>query len=332
MNNSILINRNILWISIIGVFLVLIAGLRSSEVSKDAMGYISILYNLEHIQTITIEPSFSLIAFIVNYNETYLFLVYAIFAIVIKLIAIKRISIFPLFSIFVYISLYFILFEMTQIRVGVAIGIFLLSIKDIYERNIFNFLVKIAFATFFHYSMLITLFAFFINPKKINKSIYIILPLIAVAISIFSNKLNLIHNILNILISIGPEFLKYKFQLISDNILLEKLGEINIFNFQYLSYIIIYYLLLIKIDLLQMKNKYTILFLKLFAIAIISFYTLSSIPVLAFRISNIFGSVLILLLPMILLIFKDKKMPIIILSLWLLLNFVVYGILGLLKW
>jgi hypothetical protein len=137
---------------------------------------------------------------------------------------------------------------------------------------------------------------------------------------------------LNILISIGPEFLKYKFQLISDNILLEKLGEINIFNFQYLSYIIIYYLLLIKIDLLQMKNKYTILFLKLFAIAIISFYTLSSIPVLAFRISNIFGSVLILLLPMILLIFKDKKMPIIILSLWLLLNFVVYGILGLLKW
>ena len=92
MNNSILINRNILWISIIGVFLVLIAGLRSSEVSKDAMGYISILYNLEHIQTITIEPSFSLIAFIVNYNETYLFLVYAIFAIVIKLIAIKRIN------------------------------------------------------------------------------------------------------------------------------------------------------------------------------------------------------------------------------------------------
>lgn len=98
--------------------------------------------------SISIEPTFEIISYLTNFNERIVFFIYAL-AVSIKFLAIRQISKFPFLSIFTYISLYFVLLEMTQIRAGVAIGIFLLSIKDIYNRNLINFSLKIIAATLF---------------------------------------------------------------------------------------------------------------------------------------------------------------------------------------
>ncbi|WP_256742632.1 EpsG family protein, partial [Cronobacter sakazakii] len=49
----------------------------------------------------------------------------------IKLHAIKKISSSPILSLIIYIAFYYILHDMTQIRAGVAAGLFLLAIREL---------------------------------------------------------------------------------------------------------------------------------------------------------------------------------------------------------
>lgn len=105
---------------------------------------------------------------------------------------------------------------------------------------------------------------------------------------------------------------------------------INVFNFQYLTFWIFYYIFLIKLD--KLGSKYRILLFKLFALSLFSFYLLSCVPVLAFRISNILACSLIILLPMILNIFKQKHIVFILFVMYLVVSFVVYSLWGLLNW
>lgn len=83
-------------------------------------------------------------------------MIYAILGVTLKLIAIRRYSLLPIFSIFTYISMYFILHEMTQIRAGVATAIFLFALEDIKDRNLKGYVFKTigsnAFSLFSNYN------------------------------------------------------------------------------------------------------------------------------------------------------------------------------------
>lgn len=57
-------------------------------------------------------------------NDQIFFLIYAILGVTIKIIAINRLSSFTLLSVYLYICLYFVLHEMTQIRIVWLCGIF----------------------------------------------------------------------------------------------------------------------------------------------------------------------------------------------------------------
>jgi hypothetical protein len=71
-----------------------------------------------------------------------------------------------------------------------------------------------------------------------------------------------------------------------------------------------------------MKSEYDILFIKILGLMLFSFYFLSAIPVLAFRISEFFGIVLIFLIPHIILTIKEKYIACIPLFIWLSVYFV----------
>ena len=58
---------------------------------------------------------------------------------------------------------------MTQIRVGVAAGFFLLALKPLAERQFKKFILYILIASFFHYSAIILFPFWFITNKKFNK-------------------------------------------------------------------------------------------------------------------------------------------------------------------
>ena len=208
--NNIKIKKENILFTFIAIFLSLVAGLRPISISRDDLGYVELLGKLENFNLVIIEPTFKVIGYMSQYEARYTFLIYAFLAVFIKITAIRRLSSFPLATIFAYVCLYFILHEMTQIRVGVAVGIFLLSIKDIYEKNFVSFLVKVSIATLFHYSMVVVFFAYFLNVKSINKPIYYLLPLVAISSALISKDINIISYLLSFISHVGPSFLVYK--------------------------------------------------------------------------------------------------------------------------
>jgi len=144
--NLIKIKINDIYLFIIGIILILIAGLRPIGIDRDSVNYVDFLkiignHNIVFEDFLQKEPMFWIINKF-NYiffhgNIHIFFLIFAILGISLKLYAIRQLSTNILISLLSYILLFFILFDMTQIRVGVAIGIFLLSIPDIINNSTF---------------------------------------------------------------------------------------------------------------------------------------------------------------------------------------------------
>lgn len=310
MNTKNISNNNIYYsylFIIFFVFLFFIAGFRPLDIDHDSENYARaiqsfiITHNYDFIRT---EPFFYLIVdvskFLFNNVVRGVFILYAFLGVSLKLYAIKKNASFPLLSLIVYFCLYFVLHEMTQIRVGVAAAIFLLAIPDIVNRNWKSYLIKTALATSFHYVAIIMLFIYLINSKNNKQLFYLFLPLIGILLAIT----NFGKYFLMSMISFLPEFLSYK---INIYLTLHEMGmhtEINVFNLYYSSLLIIYYFSIININ--KFKKEIDVLQIKILGWMLFSFYFFSFLPVLAFRISEFLAIVLIFILPDLISIVRQK--------------------------
>ena len=95
----------------------------------------------------------------------YLFLLFAILGVSFKLIAIKQLTELWFLSLILYLSNFFILHEMTQIRAGVASAFLLLCVKPIYDRDLKRFLLFAVLGFLFHYSAIVILPLWFLGIK-----------------------------------------------------------------------------------------------------------------------------------------------------------------------
>jgi len=299
--------------------LILIAGFRPIGVGKDSANY-ALYLTYSNLSIFDKEPMFGLLKYInsilFNSEAQTFFIMFAILGVTLKIVAIMRLSLLPLLSIITYISLYFVLHEMTQIRAGVAAGFFLLAIPDIVNRNKKKFLIKIFLASLFHYSAIVMIFTYFINAKKINLAYYLIFPLVGF---LFASEKELSLFFIEFVTNLLPDFLSSKINLY---LLLMGSGtydHINIFNFYYTSLVFIYLLSLSNYKMF--KSEYDLLMIKILGIMLTLFYLLSALPVLAFRVSELFGVVLIILIPHMLLLFKQKLFVLLPLLIWLLTYF-----------
>lgn len=329
-NKRITISSKTLIFILVGILLILIAGFRPIGIDRDSLNYVEALS--EPINLLSKEPFFWIIReineILFSGSARTFFLIFAILGVALKLLAIKRLSLLPIFSIFTYICLYFVLHEMTQIRVGVASGIFLLSIPDVYNRNFKTFLFKTALATMFHYSAIMMLMVYFLNPRKMNFKLFCLLPLIGIfSIFIFNSKVMI--SMLNFISLYLPDFLSYKLKLYIYLIEQGIFNKINLFNVYYGSLLIFYYIMILCSR--HFKSKYDMLLLKIFGLMLFLFYFFHAVPVLAFRVSEFFGVVLIILIPNFILIFKQKNMIRVILTIWLATYFIFIMVLRLLN-
>ena len=111
-------------------------------------------------ETPTVEPTFTLISSLVKAVcpwPVLLFVIYASIGVTCKIFAIKRLTSLLFLSLVIYISNVYLLHDMTQIRAGVASGIFLLAIRPLAEHKIFRYTALILLAALFHYSSLLLL-------------------------------------------------------------------------------------------------------------------------------------------------------------------------------
>lgn len=132
---------------------------RSEYITADYNIYQTMYYNSDARMS---ELTFNFLRYIFsdfNGGFIYLLFVYAFFSMVLKFsILIDQNKINILFFILFYFASFFPLWEMTQIRISLAISIFIFSF--FYFSKIRNFLI--IFSLFFHYSMI-----FFIIPYYI---------------------------------------------------------------------------------------------------------------------------------------------------------------------
>jgi hypothetical protein len=277
--------------------LVVFAGFRGN-IGNDYEIYTG-YYNMINFSSneVLVEPSYIVISHLVHSlfnNILYVFIIYAILGVGITFLAIKKISEFQIFSILVYFSYSFLVHEMTQIRAGVASGLFLLSFPAIKERKLKTFLLFIGIAALFHYSILIVLPFYFLNTKKINFVYYFLIP---IAYIIYFSQIN----ISSLLQFINIEYIVIKFGLYKS---MNK--QINVFNAYQLLRVCLIGLFLWKWSLLQTANEYGVLFIKFYIFSAFAFVIFADIPDFGFRISEVFGIVDFMLIPLLISMFKNK--------------------------
>lgn len=295
-----------------GLILILFSGLRGPNVDRDQYTYkafydkaqnLSFLLNnpQKYFKTIRYEPSLQIVfsSFKSLFQNGFPIAIfsYALLGVLLKIFAIKKISDKILLSLLLYYSTIFLLQDMTQIRIGVAIGFVFLSIPTILERNLLRFSLLILLGVFFHYSVIVFAPFYFINHKKINKTFYLLI----LVIPIFLHLSNF-----------NPLYLLTKFDF---GIYSEKLNayvemqkwrkeSINMFNFSILLQIMFSFIFVVFNE--KIENKYAIILTKIYCYGVAAFYLLSFSPVIAFRLSEVLTCVQILLLPMLLSIIKPR--------------------------
>ena len=280
----------------LGVLLVLLAGFRIGSQFPDYSSYL-VLYEQVKSGDALVELSFicisKIVAFLFN-NVLFVFLIYALIGVTLKLVAIKQLTDLWLLSLVVYVANFFILHEMIQIRAGIASAFLLLSIKPIYDRNFKKFITFTLLAIFFHISSLIILPLWFLGEFKYKANLSYMISIMPIAYGIYFMKITVLN-------FIPIPYVQEKLELYA---LLQELGtadfltDINVFNYVFLAKIIIFYLLVWKSQLLMLQNKYTIVLLHIYAVSLFMYPALAMMPVLAGRVSELLGVVEIILFPL----------------------------------
>jgi len=286
-----------------GITLIIFAAFRAEGIDNDYKGYIEYYDTITNGQILIVEPSFMALSYAVKYifnNVFFIFLFYALLGGTLKLIAIRQLTELKFLTLLVYFSSYFLLFEMTQIRAGVAAGALLLCIKPMQERRLGKFLLFAFIAFLFHYSALVIFPLYFISPNKINTKLY--LALVPAAYIMYFLRID-IFSLINYL-PIGliqAKISSYSFYAEQD-------ASINLFNVIQIFRCFVALIFIWKWELLLRHNAYAILLIKIYILGLFVFVAFANIPGISSRISELLLVVEIILIPFIFYICKEKRL------------------------
>ncbi len=253
----------------------------------------------------SIEYSFALIIQLSKniYNTHFtMFFIYALLSVTIRYIAIKRHANYFILSLAVYISTFYILHDMIQIRAAVAVAILLLSFSSIYKRKYLHFVGYMVVATFFHTSVITFIPIIFLSRQNFSKILWLSIYLIIVGLNLL--RVNFGEYILNIFNFIGGF-------VVNERILFyitrstANINEINIFSPYALLITLLAFVFILSADKIQSSYKYGYLLIKIQLIG--TFFYLLQIPGISIRVSELYISVSsILLYPNIVSIFPAR--------------------------
>lgn len=299
---------------LMGFVMVLIAGLREIGLDPDSENY---EYSFHHYYQSTemgmVEPSFTLISAILNVftdNVHFLFLVYAFLGVTIKLYAFKKNLPCIFVPMMLYISFYFVLHEMTQIRAGVVSALFLLAVYHIAKKEKRKALLLIIVGSFFHYSSLALLPTLvFGNKDFTRKGSILIALLIPLSYLIYFGGISMLLN--TDIPLIGNKLAIYQQAMEKGKMTV----NINVFDPVHLvSVMLFYYTLYFRKTITAFNENYNVV-IKIVAIGLFLHTSLAFLPVLALRISQLYCIVNIFLFSGIVFTFKQKWMGITVLVL-----------------
>ena len=297
---------NGLFIFLVIISLSLIAGLRVIGNDPDSLMYAKIVNDYSGFSDVDLfskEPGFWVIVIIsdiiFNKNITVFFLMYASFAIALKVNLLNKISPYPILSIVLYLGFYFVLHEMNQIRIGLASVFLLFSLEDVLKRNKLSFFIKYLFAVFFHYSTLFWFFVYFLGKNKNITAKYLYLPLFSFfLLLLFKEK----KDILLFFVEHLPSFISFKLSLYLDLADSGMLDDVKKIYFGFGSVLLYFMLILVYLKRRRVLNlKQSGFFVLIYKIASVQLVLGAILLVVNVELSNriytCLGVVSFLLLP-----------------------------------
>lgn len=276
--------------SALSVVLILFAGLREVGFDRDSGNYDIYFINYDDPAIeLVVEYSFRLLARIVHFfsdDVHWIFMFYAILGITLKMVAFRRLSKFWFLPLTVYLGNYYILHDLTQMRASVVAGLTFLAIPFIQQGRRKEAFGLFALGCVFHYSTLALLPAAFLSANDMGKrERWIWAAIIPLGYLAYFAQFNMATMI----------YIPY----ITDKIeLYENLrdkgiagDEINVFNLVFLVKCVAYIYILYFYDTVRHQEKYLPLMLRFMGISIFMFLFFAQLPVLSFRISELYGVV-----------------------------------------
>lgn len=285
----------------VAVLLIAMAGLREVGIDNDSVNY---EYSYRHWdqEGILKEVTFSLLSWLggfITEDVHFLFIIYAVLGVTLKFVGFRRLMPEAWFMpVLVYVSYYFVLHEMTQIRGGVAAGFFLLAIPHVCDGRKKKAAFYMFLALLFHYSA-ISLFPLLVfGNKDLSRRMRLIMAaLIPLAYLAFFCGIAITSMPL-----LGDKMAAY--QKLSDKGIMV---AANVFNVQFLLRIVVFYFLLYMYPTIRHFNKFLPLMLRYMLVSMLLFLYLSPFSVLAFRIMELYGIVDIILYASIFYCFKQSN-------------------------
>jgi hypothetical protein len=283
-----------------GMLLFLMAALRSGDIDADYPGYLVYYDNVLYEGFVNVEPTFIAVANLIKAtldNPAYLFAFYAALGIGLKLFALNRITNLRLPTLLIYYSWFFLLWEMTQIRIAVAGAFLLLALPAIVEKRPREFIVWWLLASSFHYAAIIVGALYLLDGKTLAaRRLGLLVPLAAL--------LYLANFDLVVLADFAPiQLIELKirsYETYADT------DIDNIYNYVYLSRCALAYVLLLNWRTLAERNGYFIILLKIYFIGLFVHAALASIPGISSRLSELLLVVEVVLVPMLIYLFRER--------------------------
>ncbi|RNA61688.1 EpsG family protein [Chryseobacterium nematophagum] len=227
------------------------------------------------------------------------FVFFATLGVSLKIIAIEKYSEYIFLSVILYFGNLFLMHEMTTIRAGIAAGFFLLSIKNIEQKEHLQFFIKLLLCFFFHSSSVLYILPWMFYTFRVPIKYYYYTIIISIVLVVLN--INLITILMLDKIFPKVEYYIKAMEWMKD-------GKVNILNFKMLFAMIIVAIFSMFYSTLKERFIYFDLLFKIHIISICLFLILSvsGAQVFSTRAFEMYSVVQILLYPMIVHIFPDK--------------------------
>ena len=252
-------------------------------------------------QVAVMEPAKFLILSISSTFFHFLFL-YGICALVSLFLAISYSEV-SLYVIIAHLSTFFIKHEMVQIRAACAVAIFLYSLKWIIEKDFKRYFLLIILASMFHFTAIFYFPMYFLSCKKFNRKFWTSIIFLSFCFSIIGLRITKLITFIPV-----PFIQNYYNRYVY---MQSELGgkTLNIFNIKQFQCLLLWLIIAFYWPRIERKTKNTdfnLLTMKVFAISILIQPLFADLTTVALRISELYRTVIIFILPLLLYIPKKK--------------------------
>jgi len=236
----------------------------------------------------------------ITYEPLFFFFIFALFSVGFRLFFLYKYAPFFWVSVVVYLSNVFILHDMIQLRAAIASVALLWSTIYIYQKKFKHFILIVILASLFHYSAIGIIPFYFLSSKNVcSKWVYFIIPL-SYAMYILGVRLG------GLVQYIPVDFVQNLYGLYTKSAIYKE-ESVNVFNALQLFRCLIFYVILYYSKTIFNHAQYIYLYLKIYALGLSALVLLSDIPTFAFRIGELYQSIEIVLIPLLVYAFKSKS-------------------------